>query len=106
MTGRPSKFGNVRTEVDGINFASKREARRYGELKMLEKRGMISGLKLQVRYKLAVNGHHICDYIADFVFTNLAGETCVHDAKGMVTPLFSFKQKMMKAIHGIDVVTT
>ena len=37
----PSKFGNVRTSVDNITFASKAEARRYQELRLLEKAGEI-----------------------------------------------------------------
>lgn len=43
-----NKFGAIKTTVDGIEFDSMREARRYGELKMLERAGEIRNLRLQV----------------------------------------------------------
>jgi hypothetical protein len=45
---KPSKYRAIPTTVDGIRFDSKREAARYGELKLLEKAGHIRGLTLQV----------------------------------------------------------
>jgi hypothetical protein len=104
-SGRPAKFGNVRTVVDNISFASKREAKRYGELKLMLRAGLITDLRLQVRHKLAVNGQHICEYVSDFEYLSRTGERVVEDSKGMATPIFLYKQRMMKAIHGIDVVT-
>ena len=41
---KPGKYGNKKTVVDGITFASKKEARRYGELILLQKGGLISRL--------------------------------------------------------------
>lgn len=51
-----SKFRNVITELDGFKFASKKEARRYGELRMLERAGKLSDLKIQPAFPLDVNG--------------------------------------------------
>lgn len=48
------KFGAVATVVDGIRFASKAEAKRFGELKMLEKAGQVTCLECQPRYDLYV----------------------------------------------------
>jgi hypothetical protein len=63
-----SKYGNVKTEVDGVLFDSKAEAERYGELKLMERNGEITDLQLQVRYPIEYNGALICTYVADFVY--------------------------------------
>jgi len=99
------KFNNRKTIVDGIEFASRKEANRYGELKVLRDAGAISSLQLQVRYKLKVNGCHICDYIADFVYMR-DGQPVTEDVKGRRTPVYSLKAKLMRAVHGITILET
>ena len=47
-----SKYGAIKTEVDGIKFDSKHEASRYKELRLLEQAGEITNLRLQVPYIL------------------------------------------------------
>ena len=47
-----SKYHSRKQTIDGYVFASKREAQRYSELKMLEKAGEISNLELQKRFEL------------------------------------------------------
>ena len=47
-----NKYNAQRVKVDGITFDSKKEAKRYSELKLLERCGAISDLELQVEYKL------------------------------------------------------
>lgn len=92
----------VRDE-DGY-FASKKEHKHWQVLKLRERVGEISKLERQVRFKLAHNGIHICDYVADFVyFENQRRVIC--DVKGYVTPEFKLKAKLMKAILSIDVET-
>ena len=105
MRGRGwSKYGAKKTVVDGITFPSKLEAKRYGELRMLERSGAITALQRQVPFDLKVNGHLICRYIADFTYTQTAtGEIVVEDAKGVMTPAFRLKAKLMEAVHGIVV---
>ncbi|WP_416330384.1 DUF1064 domain-containing protein, partial [[Clostridium] innocuum] len=49
---KKSKYGAVKTEVDGIMFDSKREASRYQELRLLEQAGEITNLRLQVPFEL------------------------------------------------------
>lgn len=104
MTSPPRKYGNEPTVVDGITFDSSKEARRYGVLKILERAGNISDLELQPRFRIHVNGRTICTYIADFAYTK-DGARIVEDVKGVKTPVFNLKRKLMKAVHGIDVVT-
>jgi len=100
-----NKFRAKRCEIDGIKFASKAEAKRYLELKLLEKNKRIKGLALQVSYPLVVNGFKICTYIADFVYQE-DGKTIVEDKKGMILPIFKLKMKLMKALYGIDIRIT
>lgn len=105
-----SKYHNVKTEVDGITFASKREARRYNELKLLEKAGVITDLILQPKYEFRKNDILLCRYIADFFYVDLEATKkaadivrVVEDAKGVRTPLYRLKKRMMKAFYGIEV---
>lgn len=102
---RRSKYGNVRTEVDGIKFHSKKEAARYLILKDEVANGSISDLRLQVPYKLMVDGKLICKYLADFVYIK-DGIEIVEDVKGRITPVYSLKKKMMKLILGVDILET
>ena len=98
------KYGAVKTKLDGFTFASKLEARRWGELKMLERSGAISSLQRQVPFAMTVNGHHVCNYISDFVYViPTTGERVIEDAKGVLTPEFRLKAKLMEACHGIVV---
>lgn len=98
-----SKWRNVRTTVDEFTFASKREANRYAELKIELLAGEIAELELQKIFSLDVNGVHICDYIADFVYQR-NGAQIVEDAKGKATDLFVVKKALMRAIRGIEVI--
>jgi hypothetical protein len=99
---RCGKYNAKKTVLDGVTYASKLEARRANELAMLERAGAIVGLQRQVPFDLNVNGHLICRYIADFCYTTAeTGESVVEDVKGMLTPEFRLKAKLMEAIHGI-----
>ena len=105
------KYRNKPTEVDGIMFDSKKEARRWGELKLLEKAGGISKIKRQPEYHLSVNGVMICKYSADFEYYDHKWcperKLIVEDVKSPATrknPAYRIKKKLMKAIHGIDIV--
>ena len=49
---KKSKYKAVKTEINGIKFDSKKEARRYKELKILEKADEIKSLELQPRFLL------------------------------------------------------
>jgi len=96
-----SKFGNVST----AGFDSKREHKRFQELQLLERAGEISQLRTQMEFSLDVCGEHICKYIADFAYTR-DGKRVVEDvkSKATATPLYRLKKKLMRAIHGIEIV--
>jgi len=104
-TGRQQKYGNKKTEFNGIKFASMAEAKRYYILTIRQSIGEIGGLELQPRYPIVVSGVKVCTYVADFRYVDAkTGETVVEDVKGMKTPVYSLKRKLMKAVHGIDIV--
>lgn len=103
---RQHKYRAEPIKVDGIRFASKGEARRYGELKLLQAAGEISCLELQPRFPLVVNGVPLGAYVADFLYLNKEGRRIVEDFKGQRTALYLLKKKPMKAVYGIDVLET
>jgi hypothetical protein len=98
-----SKYHAIKTEVDGIVFASKREASRYSELKLLEAAGEIFDLKLQPKFPIVVNKQKICTYIADFEYELSDGTKITEDVKGVKTPVYRLKKKLMKACFGIEI---
>ena len=104
---KSSKFGAKKTIVDGITFDSKWESERYGQLKAMERGGIVTDLELQVKYDIVINDIKICKYIADFVYKEESPDgkikEIVEDAKGFETPEFKLKKKLMKAVHGIDI---
>jgi len=102
LTGKTGhKYGAKPTTVDGKRFASKREARRYAELKLLEQAGKIAALRCQVRYRLV----QVVHYVADFVYTE-NGQEIVEDVKGFKTREYKAKKKMMAAQHDIEIRET
>jgi len=100
-----SKYRAKRTVIDGITFASRGEALRYQDLRYMEKAGRIKDLQLQVAYPMSVNGYKLCTYVADFVYLE-DGKKIVEDFKGVRTPIFRLKAKMMKALLGIELRIT
>ena len=129
---RGVKLGNKKTVIDGIEFDSAKEARRYSELKLLQRAGKISGLELQKEYELipaqyetferyGKKGQRLkdgkrcieksCVYKADFVYTQ-DGQLVVEDTKGYRDPAsaayakFVIKRKLMLWRYGIRVKET
>lgn len=113
-----SKYGNRKTPLtfDGQTwlFDSKREAEAALGLLIRQQAGEVRDLYFQVPYRLEVEDVLICRYVADFVYDERCpqrdtsmGEAwvaVVADAKGYRTDMYRLKKKLMKAIHGIDVV--
>lgn len=99
---RTRKYRNKKVTFDGYTFDSLKEYCRYVELKILQKAGEISDLKLQVKFELTFNAVKICSYIADFTYTQ-AGDKVVEDVKGFKTGIYSIKRKLMLAFYGIKI---
>lgn len=101
---RTDAQGKAERTVDGILFASKREARRYSELSLLAKAGKIKYGGRQPKFRLEVNGELICTYIADFQYLDLEKqEVITEDVKGHKTAEYKLKKKLMHAIYGIEI---
>lgn len=103
------KYRNKKTTIDGIEFDSKKEAKRYAELKILLQSGAISDLELQKEFELIpaqrIDGKVVeraCKYVADFVYKE-NGKTVVEDTKGMRTKDYIVKRKLMLMVHGIRI---
>ena len=106
-----SKYGNKKTEIDGITFDSKKEANRYADLKICERCGIIKNLQRQVKYTL-IRGqrwrsdgkkHRDTIYIADFVYEDMDGNIIVEDVKGFRTDAYRIKRELMKMLYDIEV---
>ena len=100
---RTNKFNARKTAIDGIVFHSAAEANRYKVLKLLEKAGEICNIELQVPYYFIYNGAKIFTYYADFVYRIGNNSKIIEDVKGMRTPLYRLKKKLIEAQHGIKI---
>lgn len=123
-----SKYHSRKITADGETFDSQKEYRRWQALRLLERAGQIQGLRRQVRFelippqyetterysqktgkrlkdekKLVERGVH---YIADFVYSRPDGAMVVEDTKGVQTPEYIIKRKLMLKVHGIKILET
>lgn len=122
-----SKYGNKTIYTQEGKFDSRKEYRRWTELRLMERDGIIAGLRRQVRYeiipaiwedrpkqlKTKIKMERRCvqmaaHYTADFVYTDVAtGKTIVEDVKGRdatKTEAYGLRKKLMRYVHGIEIV--
>lgn len=101
-----TKYRAIKTTVDNIVFASKREAARYTELKMLFRAGKIRNLELQPKFILhAYGGEVVGKYIADFAY--FEGESrIIEDVKGVRTPLYRRNKRHVEAEYKVKIRET
>lgn len=108
MAARGSKYNARKTVVDGIEFDSAKEAKRYTKLRDMEMAGRIQDLRLQVPFEILPSFE--CDgvkyrgikYIADFVYYR-NGVRVVEDVKGAKTPEYRMKKKLMAYMNHINI---
>lgn len=122
-----NKYHNKKCVYLGETFDSRKEARRYAELLLLEKAGHISDLRRQVSYELIPAQREVSSdvykrgarkgetkegkiiekavcYVADFVYTdNATGKEVVEDVKGIRTKEYVLKRKMLLFLKGIRI---
>lgn len=114
-----SKYNSSKIKIDGILFDSRKEAARYSQLRLLQRAGQISDLRLQVRFELLPAQYADTDkvyvkgprkgqhkrrcieqsvvYVADFVYTECGTrKTVVEDTKGMRTKDYIIKRKLFR----------
>ena len=93
------KFRAKPQNVDGIHFASKKEARRYAELNTLKRVGEVLFFLRQVPLHLPGDVKYVCDYLVFWTDGNITFE----DVKGMRTPLYIAKKKIVEEIYPIEI---
>lgn len=102
-----SKYNAKKTVVDGITFDSRKEARRYQELKLMQRSGVIKDLSLQPsfllqdKFKYQGKTQRKIEYIADFMYWDCV-KMCfvVEDVKGMKTDVYKLKKKLFLKKYG------
>lgn len=120
------KYGNRKTVIDGIEFDSAKEGRRYCELKLLQRAGRIEDLELQKVFELipaqyetyaryGKKGQRLqdgkrcieksCVYKADFAYMQ-NGQLIVEDTKSKATKTkdYIIKRKLLLWRYGIRIV--
>lgn len=110
-TQKRGKYGNVIVEQYGIKFHSKKELKRWNELKLLLASGLIRNLKRQVQFDIIINDMRVTTYVADHVYEEIAQDrsgwaTVVEDVKSSATQqnaVYRLKRKLMLAVFGITI---
>ena len=105
----PKKHNNYGSKRTGVH-ASQKEHERANELKLMQRAGLISNLREQVKYVLIPTQRDAvgtllekeCSYYADFVYDK-DGVTVVEDTKGFRTAEYRLKRKLMLHVHGISI---
>lgn len=103
-----SKYGSKTAEVDGNKFHSRKEAKRFGELTILQLAGEISDLELQPEFQIRMEGKKIAKYFADFRYKR-DGRVVIEDVKSKSTRLkasYRLKKKLVEAQYGITITET
>lgn len=96
---RQSKFSAVKTVCGaGHKHDSKMEAARCDALTTMEAAGEIYELEQQPEFRVMIDGKLMCRYIADFSWRT-GGVQITEDVKGVVTPMFNLKKKLVEATH-------
>ena len=91
--------------IDNVRFASQREGNRYRELMLLFRAGAIRNLEIQPEFEFELKGKPIFRYIADFAY--FEGERrVVEDVKGVKTPVYRLKKKLIEAQFNIQIMET
>ena len=98
-----NKYRAKKVTLDGFTFDSKLEARRYGELRFLEKAGKIADLTVHPTFQIFLNGVPICKVELDFRYDEL-GQVVYEDTKGFYNRESRLKHKLVEAQYGIKVV--
>jgi hypothetical protein len=100
------RYRNKPVEIDGVKYASKAEARRGAELRLLARAGQITDLEAHPAFPMVINGVRVCTYNADFRYRDASGAVVVEDVKSPATakdPVYRIKNKLLKALHGIQI---
>lgn len=97
-----NKYHAKKTEINGVRYDSKHEAKDGQKLEQLASMGVITNLQRQVRFVLQEGyknnqGKTIrpISYVADFVYER-DGKKYVQDSKGVRTEVYKIKRKLFE----------
>lgn len=96
---RRSKYAAQATEVDGIRFDSKAEARFYLQLKAQVEAGVVAYFLRQVPIHLPGRTR----YVVDFLVFEASGRVRYIDVKGMETQTFRLKKRQVEDLYPIQI---
>lgn len=102
-----NKYRAIKTIYNGEQYDSKAEARYAAFLDLMKKAkgdSRVTKIERQVAYPINVTGKHICKYLADFRVTFANKEVKVYDVKGVATPEYRLKKKLVEAVYGIEII--
>ena len=105
MTFRHNKYGAIKTN----GYASRKEANRAAELRLLEMTGVIGPVSRQVAYDLlpaapGLGYKRPLRYVADFHYVDKTqNKEIIEDVKGFRTPVYKLKKRLMAQLLGIEV---
>ena len=95
-----SKYGAIKTNIDGHTFDSKKEAEFYCNLKLRLQAKEIKGFCLQPIFILAEG----LKYKADFIVFNNDGTADVIDIKGFKTKEYITKKKVFEDKYNLKII--
>lgn len=107
MAGKFQVSRKEERTMDGIIFDSKGEMRRYAELKLAHKAGLLKEFIRQPSFPVQINGTHFCTYTADFMY--LPADTdkwIIEDVKSSGTAkdaAYRLRKKAAELYHGIKI---
>jgi hypothetical protein len=105
---KPSKYRNRKTTVDGLLFDSAKEAKRWQELVIMCRAGLIANLERQTVLRIFVKDVKVCDYQADFTYLE-QGQLVVEDVKSPATrkkESYVLKRKLVEAYYQLTIRET
>lgn len=85
---------------------SKAEAKRYAELRLMERYNDIGPIEVHPRFPCVVNDVLVCTYIADFAYVDRESKRVIEDVKGnkdFTDSASALRRKFAEALHGFKV---
>lgn len=98
-----NKYNAKKINIDGKKFDSKSEGDYYLELKLQEKAGLIKGVDIQVKESFYAYDKFICNYYVDFKVYHNDGTEEFIEHKGIATPLWRLKWKLLLAKYDKEI---
>jgi hypothetical protein len=103
-----NKYSAKPTIYNGKKFPSIKEANYCKRLdismKATSEKERVIKYEMQVPFEVVVSGAKICKYLLDFKVYYADGSIEFIDVKGVKTPVYRIKKKLVEAIHGIKII--